>query len=229
MGALLQCSVMMTTTPFLVLASGSPRRHTLLARLGIPFVIVSADVPEEPQPGEAPAAMAQRLSRVKARTVAARCPGALVLACDTVVALDDVIMGKPDHARGAETMLRQLRGRRHQVLTSVTSLNTLDEKEFTTCSVTEVWMRDYSDAEIAAYVATGDPLDKAGAYAIQHAGFDPVATLDGCYSGVMGFPLAHVIEALRVHGVLTPVAAAAACDGWRGYCCAAKLEGSTNA
>lgn len=230
-GACVPCyngNLMMATTPFVVLASGSPRRRTLLARLGIPFTVVSADVPEDALPGEGPQAMARRLSQVKARAVASRHPGALVLASDTVVALGDVILGKPDGAQRAETMLRQLRGRRHQVLTAVTSLNTLDDQEFTTCSVTDVWMRDYSDAEIAAYVATGDPLDKAGAYAIQHAGFDPVADLEGCYSGVMGFPLGHVIEALQVHGIVVPVAADAACDGWRGACCAARLEGSTN-
>lgn len=214
--------------PFLVLASGSPRRHDLLARLGLPFVVVSADVPEDPLPGELPAAMAQRLSRNKARAVGARCPGALVLACDTVVALGETVMGKPDGPHGAETMLRQLRGRQHQVLTAVTSLNTLDQREFTTCSTTDVWMRDYSDADIVAYVATGDPLDKAGAYAIQHAGFDPVARLVGCYSGVVGFPLGHVIEALRAHGITPPVAPEQACDGWRGVCCQTTREGASN-
>lgn len=216
-------------TPHLVLASGSPRRRELLARLGVPFVIVTADVAEDPQPDETPAAMAQRLSQDKARAVAARCPGALVLACDTVVALGDTIMGKPQDAPEAACMLRQLRGRRHQVLTAVTALNTLDRKEFTTCSITDVWMRSYTDDEIAAYVATGDPLDKAGAYAIQHAGFHPVALLDGCYSGVMGFPLAHVVEALQAEGVTVPIAAHVACDGWRGQCCALGREGPIDA
>ncbi len=219
----------MTTTLPLILASSSPRRHVLLTRLGLPFTIVRADVPEDPLPYETPAAMAQRLSQVKARTVAARCPGALILACDTVVALGDEIMGKPEGMPGAVGMLRQLRGRRHQVLTAVTTLNTLDQAEFTTCSVTDVWMRNYSDAEIAAYVATGDPLDKAGAYAIQHQDFDPVTDLAGCYSGVVGFPLTHVIQALQVHGIDPPVAAAAACDRWRGQCCAERPEGITKA
>ncbi len=216
-------------TPHLVLASGSPRRRELLARLGLPFVIVSADVVEEPQPGEIPAAMAQRLSQDKARAVATRCPGALVLACDTVVALGDTIMGKPQDAPEAVSMLRQLRGRRHQVLTAVTALNTVDRSECTTCSITDVWMRSYTDEDIAAYVATGDPLDKAGAYAIQHAGFDPVAQLHGCYSGVMGFPLAHVVEALQAHGVTVPIAAHVACDGWRGQCCALGRKGPIDA
>lgn len=216
-------------TPHLVLASGSPRRRALLARLGVPFVVVSSDVPEVPRPAETPAAMAQRLSQDKARAVAGRCPGALVLACDTVVALGDTILGKPQDLQDAETMLRQLRGRRHQVITAVTTLDTREQSEFTTCSVTDVWMRGYTDAEITTYVATGDPLDKAGAYAIQHAGFDPVAQLEGCYSGVMGFPLAHVVEALGVHGVSIPLAAHVACDGWRGQCCATPHEGSTDA
>lgn len=216
------------TAPLLILASGSPRRRDLLARLDLPFVVVSADVAEDPLPGESPAAMAQRLSQHKARAVAARCPGAVVLACDTVVALGDTVMGKPDGAHGAVTMLHQLRGRQHQVLTAVTSLNTLDQKEFTTCSITDVWMRDYTDAEIVAYVATGDPLDKAGAYAIQHAGFDPVAGLVGCYSGVVGFPLGQVIEALQAHGITSPVAAEQACDGWRGVCCQTTREGTSN-
>lgn len=214
-----------TAVPYLVLASGSPRRRMLLARLGLPFTIVTADTPEDPQPGEAPRDLAQRLSQTKARAVAARCPGAIVLGCDTVVALDAAIMGKPTDADDAVAMLRQLRGRRHQVLTSVTSLSTVEQREFTTCSVTDVWMRNYSDAEIAAYVASGDPLDKAGAYAIQHPGFDPVAELNGCYSGVMGFPLAHVIQALHAQGLTIPVAAHSVCDGWRGRCCAPPSEG----
>jgi septum formation protein len=173
--------------------------------------------------------MTQRLSQDKARAVATRCPGALVLACDTVVALGDTIMGKPQDAPEAVSMLRQLRGRRHQVLTAVTALNTVDRSECTTCSITDVWMRSYTDEDIAAYVATGDPLDKAGAYAIQHAGFDPVAQFHGCYSGVMGFPLAHVVEALQAHGVTVPIAAHVACDGWRGQCCALGRKGPIDA
>ncbi len=137
------------------------------------FNIDAADVDETALPGEPPDALACRLCRSKAAAVAARHPGATVLAADTMVALDDMLLGKPADALDAAAMLRLLRGRTHQVYTAVCVAN--DGSLASQLSISDVTMRPYSDAEIAAYVATGDPLDKAGAYAIQHPVFAPVA------------------------------------------------------
>jgi len=123
---------------------------------------------------------------------------AIIIACDTVVALDGEMLGKPRNAAEATAMLRRLRGRRHTVHSAVTMLETTTGHTLTDVAETQVVMRAYTDAEMAAYVASGDPLDKAGAYAIQHSGFRPVAELRGCYANVMGLPLCHLIRCLRV-------------------------------
>lgn len=187
--------------PF-ILASGSPRRRELLASLGIVFTIIKPDIDETQRPGEPPLDYARRLSREKAAAVADRLSApAAVLAADTVVILgadtlgvDDqgVILGKPADADEARAMLRRLRGRTHQVVTALTLARlapfappALD----TRLTTSRVLMRDYSDTEIEAYIATGDPFDKAGGYAIQHAGFNPVARVEGSYTNVVGLPL----------------------------------------
>ncbi len=162
----------------LVLASQSPRRRQLLAALGLTFALDAADVDETPLPGEAPDALACRLCRAKAAAVTKRHPGATILAADTMVALDGLLLGKPADEFEATAMLRRLRGRTHQVYTAVCVAH--EGALSARLSVSDVTMRAYSDAEIAAYVATGDPLDKAGAYAIQHPLFSPVAAWDGC-------------------------------------------------
>ena len=196
----------------LVLASGSPRRRELLAVLGLPFIVVAAEVDERQQPGESPVALVQRLSRAKAAAVAPRHPDAVIVAADTIVVLDGLVLGKPADAEDAARMLRALRGRAHLVYSAVTALDAATGREVTEVSESRVWMRDYSDAEIAAYVASGDPLDKAGAYAIQHQGFAPVARIEGCYASVMGLPLGHLARALAAVGVLVEVDVAQACQ-----------------
>lgn len=125
----------------------------------------------------------------------------IVIACDTVVALDQEILGKPRHAAEATSVLRRLSGRPHAVYSAITLLEPATGR--TASEVAETWvvMRPYTDVEIAAYVASGDPLDKAGAYAIQHPGFHPVAELQGCYANVMGLPLCHLTRCLRAWGV----------------------------
>ena len=203
----------------LLLASQSPRRRELLALLGLPFETTVTDVDEEPRAGESPAALVTRLSQAKARAAAAHANAAIV-ACDTVVALDGEILGKPRDEDEATAMLRRLRGRPHVVYSGIALLETPTGREATMVSETQLAMRAYSDAEIAAYVASGDPLDKAGAYAIQHAGFHPVAELRGCYANVMGLPLCHLTRCLRNLGIEPPHDVPAACQAHTGRHCA---------
>jgi len=187
----------------LLLASQSPRRRELLALLGMPFEVTSPNVVEDALPNEPPAALVARLSQAKAHAACAEPdshtshPGPLIVACDTVVALDGEILGKPRDPTEAEAMLRRLCGRSHTVYSAVTVLEHTTGRTTTEIAETRLTMRPYTDAEIASYVASGDPLDKAGAYAIQHPGFHPVATYQGCYANVMGLPLCHLIRSLR--------------------------------
>lgn len=192
-----------------ILASSSPRRRELLGTLGIPFSIHKPDIDETQHPGELPLDYVQRLSREKAGHVAAQLtPPATILAADTVVILgadtlgvdaEGQILGKPIDADDARDMLRRLRGRVHQVCTSIT-LHRLDVAPITRVTSTNVTMRDYTDAEIEAYIATGDPFDKAGSYAIQHPVFQPVAQIDGCYTNVVGLPLCTLKNMLAAIG-----------------------------
>jgi len=196
----------------LILASGSPRRRELLALSGLAYEVRPAAVLETPLPGEAPAAFATRMSRDKARLAAGSAgePGALVMGADTIVVLDGDIIGKPQSARHAVEILRRLRGRVHQVLTAITVIDTRAEPpvELTELVTTPVPMRAYSDEEIEAYVATGNPLDKAGAYAIQYAGFQPVdlERFAGCFANVMGLPVCRLLRLLAERGLPTPLA-----------------------
>jgi septum formation protein len=196
----------------LLLASGSPRRRELLNLLGLDFEVTSPSVDEVPLVDEPPVSLVARLSRAKAR---AGCPSSssdaavshrtVVIACDTVVALDGELLGKPGDAVEAAAMLRRLRRRpSHAVYSAITLLASDTGRVTTDVAETQVTMRAYTDPEIVAYVASGDPLDKAGAYAIQHAGFRPVAGLEGCYANVMGLPLCHLTRCLRAWGIESP-------------------------
>jgi nucleoside triphosphate pyrophosphatase len=181
----------------LVLASNSPRRKQLLALGGWTFTVLPAEVDESPLPGEEPQAYVLRLAREKARYVAEiSTPEATIIASDTTVVEGGDILGKPADAQQAEEMLRRLRGHRHQVFTGLAVLRMADGTMLTDCCITDVPMRNYSDEEMLAYIATGDPLDKAGAYAIQHPGFAPVRSLSGCYANVVGLPLCHLVRTL---------------------------------
>jgi len=188
------------STPTLVLASTSPRRRQLLALSGWSFVTLPADIDEGTRPGEAPEAYVMRLAEAKAYAVRQAAqqayPGALVLASDTTVVDGESILGKPTGPEDAVRMLRQLRGRTHQVHTAISVMRPQTGQMITDLCITDVRMRDYSDDEIDAYVASGDPLDKAGAYAIQHAGFHPVEGIHGCYPSVMGLPLCRVVRSV---------------------------------
>lgn len=195
--------------PRFILASGSPRRRELLASLGIAFEVIKSDIDETQGADEPPLAYVERLSGEKAAAVAAMVSQpAFVLAADTVVILaadtigvvDGEIVGKPADAAEARAMLEKLRARAHTVCTSLTLLRLdgdgLVSAELTRLTQTDVFMRDYTPDEVAAYIASGDPFDKAGGYAIQHEGFHPVAYIDGSYSNVVGLPVETLREML---------------------------------
>ncbi len=203
----------------LFLASNSPRRKQLLA-LGWSFTHSPAEVDESPLPGEPSAGYVLRLAQDKARAAAAESGlDGLFLAADTTVADEDAILGKPADAADARRMLTRLRGRTHQVYTALAVLRSTDGLLLTDRCATDVPMRDYTDVEMEAYIASGDPLDKAGAYAIQHVGFHPVEGLAGCYANVMGLPLCHLARTLRKLGLPTPPDLPAACQAALGYTC----------
>ena len=188
----------MNERPRLILASNSPRRKELLAHTGLAFEIIVSDADESLLPHETPEEYVRRLAEAKARASSTRAEGGqVIVAADTSVVDGNSILGKPANPSEAKRMLRQLRGHVHQVYTGIAALRVRDGVLLTDVCVTDVPMRDYSDAEIEAYVATGDPLDKAGAYAIQHPNFQPVASMSGCFASVMGLPLCHVTRLLR--------------------------------
>jgi MAF protein len=209
--------------PRIVLASGSPRRRELVALLGLPFEVIPADVDESLLPGEDPAAMVVRLSQAKAQaaqpTIQPSNHPTILLSADTTVSLDGEILAKPADAVEARSMLTRLRGRSHQVFTAITLVNLITGRLVTDLASTEVPMRDYSDEEMEAYIASGDPFDKAGGYAIQHDGFNPVSGLRGCYASVVGLPLCHVTRSLRALGVDPPADVPAACQAHLNYEC----------
>jgi septum formation protein len=215
--------------PDLVLASNSPRRQELLALTGWNFHTHPVEVDENQLPGEAAGSYVLRLAEFKARTCAASTGvGCIILAADTAVVDGKMILGKPKNKVEALKMLQQLRGHTHQVFTGIAVMNTLAGNLFKDLCITDVQMRIYTDDEIDDYVASGDPLDKAGAYAIQHPRFHPVDRLSGCCASVMGLPLCHLARTFR-HLDLTPFTdIASQCQSSLNYCCpisAAVLRG----
>ncbi len=179
----------------LILASASPRRWELLRNARIPFEIDPAHVAEEAFSGEAPAAYAKRLARDKALAVFARHPEAAVLGADTVVVVDEHLLEKPRDAADAARMLRLLAGRAHQVITGVCVL--ARQFEAVEAEVTQVTFAAMSGDDIAFYVATGEPMDKAGAYGIQGIASRWVERVEGCYFNVVGLPVSRVYRMVR--------------------------------
>ena len=181
----------------LVLASASQRRAEILRDAGIPFTVLSSAVDETPLPGETATDLVRRLAAAKAELVAARAVGpAIVIAADTVVALDGAVMGKPRTSDDARQMLEKLSGRTHNVITGVAlvRLPDVERREFT--EITQVHFTSLSEDEIVHYLASGEPFDKAGAYAIQGIAGRFIPRIDGCYFNVVGLPLARLCREL---------------------------------
>lgn len=178
-----------------VLASGSPRRRELLTGVGVTIEVQPADVPETIGPGEAPGPAAERLARDKALHVAPDHPGRMVVAADTVVAIDDVILGKPTSRADARAMLGRLSGATHVVHTGVAVVR--DHEVASGSEATRVTFRTLEAAEIEAYLDTDEPYDKAGAYGAQAMGAAFVARYEGCYTNVVGLPLVRLRTLIR--------------------------------
>lgn len=185
----------------LILASASPRRAEILRNAGIPFSVLSSAVDETPVPAESPQDLVRRLALAKAELVAARAVGpAIVIAADTIVALEGAILGKPRTSEDARQMLAKLSGRTHTVMTGVSlvRLPDIESREF--IETTQVHFASISKEEITKYLASGEPFDKAGAYAIQGLGGRFVPRIDGCYFNIVGLPLARLCKELTELG-----------------------------
>ncbi len=208
----------------LVLASTSPRRRQLLTLLGIPFSTRSVAVDESQLAGESPAELVVRVSRAKAYALHDVRRDELVVAADTVVVLDGEVLGKPRDPGDAFAMLSRLRGRSHAVYTGISVWQPANWRMVNELASSVVTMRDYTDAEIEGYIATGDPLDKAGAYAIQHQAFAPVSHMEGCWLTVMGLPLCNLRRALEAFGLVVPSSVPGSCRAFTRQSCEVPLD-----
>lgn len=185
----------------LILASSSSRRAEILANAGLPFSVLSSAVDESPHPGETPAALVQRLANAKADLVTARAVGpAVILAADTVVVVDDKILGKPASIEDARDMLRKLSGRTHSVMTGVALVRLPDGERRQFVESTLVHFRPIADEDLSYYLATEESLDKAGGYAIQGIAGRYIPRIEGCYFNVVGLPLSRVLSELKTLG-----------------------------
>jgi len=185
----------------IVLASASPRRRELLEQVGLEFSIDPGEVDERVPAGEEPGHLVLRLALDKATSVARRHPGAVVIGADTVVVLDGTVLGKPSDVDHARAMLRLLAGAAHRVLTGVAVVDAFSGRRRSEYEETLVWMRPYTEQEIERYLATGEPMGKAGAYAIQGRGALLVRRIEGCYANVVGMPLVLLASLLENFGV----------------------------
>lgn len=211
----------MTDSSQIILASASPRRRELLAAMGVKFIVMPANVNEDPLPNETPLETQHRITREKAQSAiqnpASKIENATIIACDTTVLLAGEMLNKPADADEARSMLCRLRGRAHSVQSAIVIRS--GDKESVDIVTSQVFMRDYSDAEIEAYIATGDPLDKAGGYAVQHPQFSPVQEIRGCPLNVIGLALCHVRARLTQLPASEPV-----CAVWFGKPCPTRLD-----
>ncbi len=180
----------------LVLASASPRRAELLSQIGLTFEVCPSHV-EEPLQSREAVEVTQNLALLKARTVAQYFTEAVIIGADTLVSLDGELLGKPADAVHAKQMLHELSGASHEVVTGIALIQAKTAKEIVWAETTTVYFRELSDAEIAAYISSGEGLDKAGAYGIQGRGAAFVKRIVGCYFNVVGLPLASLVEQLR--------------------------------
>ena len=189
-----------STSEPVVLASASPRRRELLSELGLAFQVIPADVVEEPDPGESPVSTVTRLSLAKAMAVAPQVNSGYIIAADSLVVLEGRALGKPANVTEARRMLRQLRGTRHQVTTGLTVLDAASGRRLTDSMTSYITLRDFTYEEIEESIASGTPLDKAGAYAVQDVALRPAESWEGCYSNIVGLPLCRVAEMLEELG-----------------------------
>jgi MAF protein len=184
------------------------------------FSADASDVDETRLANEPPDRYVLRLAEAKARAILGRAHlNQVIIGADTAVVIDGDVLGKPKDLIEADQMLKRLRGRAHQVYTGIAVLRALDDKLLTDLCITDVPMRDYTDEEIRRYVMSGDPLDKAGAYAIQHREFRPVGDIQGCFAGVMGLPLCHLTNLLHEMDVDAKPDIAAYCQNFTHYAC----------
>ena len=184
-----------------ILASSSPRRRDLLQQIGLDFAVMPADVDERLVPDEAPEEYALRVALDKARASSSLTSKGIFVGADTIVVLQETILGKPADAKEAARMLALLSGKMHRVITGLAVIDVSTAKQQTAIAVTRVWFRELSPAMIASYVASGEPLDKAGAYGIQGRGALFVERIDGCYFNVVGMPLVLLADLLKKNGV----------------------------
>jgi len=191
----------MSKAPQIVLASASPRRKELLTLAGLKFIVDAGNYEEDLALGLKPHDLAKFLSREKARAVSHKYRNAIIIAADTFIVFRNELLGKPHTDREAVRMLTLLSGKSHAVITGYTVLDTKSGRTLSRSVETEVWFKRLSPAEIRAYVKTGEPLDKAGAYAIQGKGSLIVKKIDGDYCNVIGLPLATLAETLKTFGI----------------------------
>jgi len=204
----------------LILASSSPRRRALLSLLGLKFRVQTSDIDESIVNGEPARDYVLRLATGKSLAInPLSSDHQVIIAADTAVVDKGQILGKPTSQAHAKEMLTQLRNRSHHVLSGIAVRDTRNDEILTDLSSTQVEMRNYGEQELEAYVASGDPMDKAGAYAIQHTGFNPVAQITGCYANVVGLPLCHLAQLLNRFGVNIPEEATRGCRLNGGYRC----------
>jgi septum formation protein len=185
----------------IILASSSPRRKELLEKIGIKFMVDPSDYPEDLNSDLSPEDLAKSLSSGKARDVAKKYPDAIIIAADTFGVLKGKILGKPHTAAEAEAMLRSMSGKSHRVITGLTVIDSASQNSITRTVETRVYIKKLSSEEISNYVKTGEPLDKAGAYAIQGLGSIIVEKIVGDYYNVVGLPLNALVESLKDLGL----------------------------
>lgn len=186
----------------IILASASPRRMELLESAGVQFEVHASNIPEEPLPGEPAVDFAARAAKDKAVEIASRVEGDFFIGADTIVFCDGEIMGKPVDEADAARMLRKLSGIPHEVITGYAIYDKARDAFLSNAVTTRVYFKPLRDEEIKAYVATGCPMDKAGAYAIQGGAAYMVEKIEGSYTNVVGLPLCEVVEALRTIGAI---------------------------
>ena len=204
------------TTPGITLASASPRRRELMDILGLDFAIIPADLSEDPIPGETPVEMVRRLSLEKAQAVAANLKSGLVIGADSTVVFEGLAVGKPVDDDDARRMLQELRGTTHHVSTGITVMDAASGKSLSDAMTSEITLRYLSDQEIESSIASGVPMDKAGAYAVQDTELRPASDWQGCYNNIVGLPVCRLVEMLEELNYQFPdgwaVADAIACD-----------------